>query len=146
FDPQSMLREEEQVFNTKNTLSWLSNPSDLQGGELSAGPKLLKGDDRLLYRIIEPEKAHTRVEGHFPGPSKEPLTKLKLFGVIGDHESMTAEELLRRLEMGYHTAIRHSSIRTDLPKILEELLQDEFHAFDLLMYTTDGSSPSFYEQ
>src|SRR5699024_12885116 len=51
-----------------------------------------------------------------------------------------------RLEMGYHTAIRHSSIRPDLPKILEELLQDDFHAFDLLMYTTDGSSPSFYEQ
>src|SRR5699024_4096768 len=50
------------------------------------------------------------------------------------------------LEMGYHTAIRHSSIRPDLPKILEELLQDDFHAFDLLMYTTDGSSPSFYEQ
>src|SRR5699024_8791283 len=59
---------------------------------------------------------------------------------------MTAEELLRRLEMSYHTAIRHSSIRLDLTKILEELLQDDFHAFDLLMYTTDGSSPSFYEK
>jgi len=146
FDSQSMLRDDDQVFNTSNILSWLSNPSVVQGGELTAWPKLLRGDDRLLYWIQEAKKAHKRVEGHFPGSSKETLTKLKLFGVSGDHESMTAEELLRRLEMGYHTAIRHSSIRPDLPKILEELLQDDFHAFDLLMYTTDGSSPSFYEQ
>ena len=30
FDSQSMLREEDQVFNTKNILSWLSNPSVVQ--------------------------------------------------------------------------------------------------------------------
>src|SRR5699024_1742207 len=48
FDSQSMLREEDQVFNTKNILSWLSNPSVVQGGELSAWPKLLKADDRLV--------------------------------------------------------------------------------------------------
>lgn len=146
FDSQSMLRDEEKVFNTDNILSWLSNPSVVQGGELTAWPQLLRGDDRLLYWIQEAKKANKRVEGHFPGASKDTLTKLKLLGVSGDHESMTAEELLKRLEIGYHTALRYSSIRPDLSQILEGLLQDDFHAFDLLMFTTDGSSPSFYEQ
>src|SRR5699024_4882326 len=48
-------------------------------------------------------------------------------------------------ELGYHAALRHSSIRPDLAAILEELIDDEFAAYDQLMFTTDGSTPSFIE-
>src|SRR5699024_9035981 len=98
--------------------------------------QLLRGDDRLLYWIQETKRAKKRVEGHFPGASLDTLMKLKLLGVSGDHESMTAEELLKRLELGYHAALRYSSIRPDLQDILEGLLQDDFDAYDLLMFTT----------
>src|SRR5699024_5154349 len=36
--------------------------------------------------------------------------------------------------------------RPDLATILEGLIDDDFAAYDQLMFTTDGSTPSFIEQ
>lgn len=145
YDSQSMLRHEAEIFNTNDVLTWLSHPAVVQGGELTAWPKLLAGDDRLLYWIQETKRLRKRVEGHLPGASEKTLTKLKLLGVTGEHEAMSGEEVVRRLQLGYHVTLRHSSIRPDLPHILEVLMEDSFSTFEQLMFTTDGSTPSFYE-
>src|SRR5690625_3347174 len=140
---QSMLRDNEEKFNTNDILSWMSNPSVVQGGELTSWPQLLAGDDRLLYWIQETKRLNKRVEGHFPGASEDTLTKLKLLGASADHESMTGEEVIRRLQLGYHTALRYSSIRPDLPEILDQLKEKNITAYDQMMYTTDGSTPAY---
>src|SRR5699024_998660 len=77
YDAQSMLRDNEENFNTKDILSWINHPSVIQGGELTSWPQLLAGDDRLLYWIQETKKLRKRVEGHFPGASKDTLARLK---------------------------------------------------------------------
>ncbi|HIV74255.1 MAG TPA: adenosine deaminase, partial [Candidatus Pseudogracilibacillus intestinigallinarum] len=41
FDSQSMLRNEEAIFNTNDILSWLSHPAIVQGGELTSWPRLI---------------------------------------------------------------------------------------------------------
>ncbi|HLR43394.1 MAG TPA: adenine deaminase C-terminal domain-containing protein [Pseudogracilibacillus sp.] len=145
YDSQSMLQNEAEIFNTNDILSWISHPTVVQGGELTAWPKLLAGDDRLLYWIQETKRLRKRVEGHLPGASEKTLTKLKLLGVSGDHEAMSGEEVIRRLQLGYHVTLRYSSIRPDLPKILEELMAESFSTFEQLMFTTDGATPTFYE-
>ena len=145
FDSQSMLRNEEAIFNTNDILSWLSHPAIVQGGELTSWPRLIDGDDRLLYWIQEAKRIHKRVEGHFPGASEKTLTKLQLLGVNGDHESMNGEDVLKRLQLGYHAALRHSSIRPDLENILQQLLEKGLKNFDALFFTTDGSTPSYME-
>lgn len=146
FDSQSMLRDNEEKFNTNDILSWMSHPSVVQGGELTSWPQLLAGDDRLLYWIQETKRLNKRVEGHFPGASENTLTRLKLLGASADHEAMTGEEVIRRLELGYHVALRYSSIRPDLPTILDELMETKIDAYDQMMYTTDGSTPRYNEQ
>ncbi|MEI3613795.1 adenine deaminase C-terminal domain-containing protein [Pseudogracilibacillus sp. SO30301A] len=146
YDSQSMLRDNEEKFNTNDILSWVSHPSVVQGGELTSWPQLLAGDDRLLYWIQETKRLNKRVEGHFPGASVDTLTKLKLLGASADHESMTGEEVIRRLQLGYHVALRYSCIRPDLPNILEQLQTEKIAAYDQMMYTTDGSTPSFNER
>src|SRR5699024_6324772 len=145
YDSHSMLQNEAEIFNTNDILSWISHPTVVQGGELTAWPKLLAGDDRLLYWIQETKRLRKRVEGHLPGASEKTLTKLKLLGISGEHESISGEEVVRRLQLGYHVTLRHSSIRPDLPHILETLIEDSFSTFEQLMFTTDGSTPSFYE-
>lgn len=145
FDSQTALMDEEAIFNTRNVLDWLRHSSVVQGGELTSWPSLLAGDDRLLYWIQETKRLGKPVEGHFPGASDFTLTKMKLFGINADHEAMTGEEAIKRLELGYQVGLRYSSIRPDLPRILEEILEKGITAFDNLMMTTDGSPPSFYE-
>src|SRR5699024_7578448 len=145
YDSQSALQDEEDSFNTTDVLDWVSNPFVVQGGELTAWPHLLAGDDRLIYWIQETKRLGKPVEGHFPGASDLTLTKMKLFGINADHEAMTGEEAIKRLELGYQVGLRYSSIRPDLPRLLEEILDQGLTTFDNLMMTTDGATPSFYE-
>lgn len=146
FDSQTALQDEEALFNTEEVLSWLNHPSVIQGGELTSWPSLLAGDDRLLYWIQETKRLGKPVEGHFPGASEITLTKMKLLGVNADHESMTGEEVIRRLRLGFHVGLRHSSIRPDLPKLIEEIVAENLQAYDNLTMTTDGGTPEFYEK
>src|SRR5690606_38716834 len=124
---------------------WLEHESVIQAGELTGWPKLLEGDDLKLYWIQEAKRLNKKVEGHFPGASEKTLAKLKLLGADSDHESINGKEVMRRLLQGYMVGLRHSSIRPDLPQILEELKEENIPNYSQLMLTTDGSTPSFYE-
>lgn len=145
YDSQTQLLDEEAITN-KNMKEWLSHPLVIQGGELTAWPDVLGGDDEILEWMQETRRLGKPVEGHLPGASLSTLTKMGLLGVSCDHEAMTGEEALRRLEMGMVTSLRYSSIRPDLPVILESLLKKEVTSFDRVMMNTDGSTPSFLEQ
>lgn len=145
YDSQTILQDEDKVFHTESVLKWINHPAVVQGGELTAWPALLDGDDHLLYWIQETKRHRKPIEGHFPGASEKTLTKLKLLGVNADHESITGKDVLKRLELGYQVGLRYSSIRPDLPQLLEEMLDLGLKTFDELTMTTDGSTPSFYE-
>ncbi|KZN95473.1 adenosine deaminase [Aeribacillus pallidus] len=145
YDLQTECREEDQLIPPDVVKQWIEHPAVIQGGELTGWPKLLLGDDLFLHWIHETKKVGKRVEGHFPGASRKTLTKMKLFGVDSDHESISGEEVYNRLLCGYSVPLRYSSIRPDLPKLLEELLAFGVNRFDEMFFTTDGSTPAFYE-
>ncbi|HLR02271.1 MAG TPA: adenine deaminase C-terminal domain-containing protein [Virgibacillus sp.] len=146
FDSQTALKNEEKYFNSEDVLDWLSHPSVIQGGELTAWPSLLDGDDRLLYWIQEAKRLGKPIEGHLPGASRSTLTKMKLLGVTADHEAMTGDEAIRRLQLGYQVGLRYSSIRPDLPTLLDELMANGIASYENLTMTTDGATPSFYKE
>lgn len=145
FDSQSALQDDESFIYQADVLSWLNHDAVLQGGELTSWPSVLKDDDRILHWMQEAKRLNKPVEGHFPGASETTLTKMKLLGTSGDHEAMTGKEAYTRLSLGYNVALRYSSIRPDLEKMLEELKAYDLQSFDNIMMTTDGSTPSFYE-
>ncbi|WP_110926341.1 adenine deaminase C-terminal domain-containing protein [Bacillus massiliglaciei] len=145
FDSQTELGEEEQVFSHASVKSWLEHESVLQGGELTGWPRLLAGDDMMLHWIQEAKRMRKKIEGHFPGASEKTLAKMALLGADSDHEAMTGEEVLARLMQGLKVPLRHSSIRPDLPRILEDIQRLEIGCYEQFFLTTDGSPPSFYE-
>nr|WP_289039339.1 adenine deaminase C-terminal domain-containing protein [uncultured Allobacillus sp.] len=146
FDSQSALREEEEFLDSEEVLDWLNHEAVIQGGELTNWPEILKEDDLSLYWMQETKRLRKSVEGHFPGASIRTLSKMKLLGADGDHESISAKELYLRLQLGYYAAIRHSSIRPDLRNILKELMDYDVKVWDYMLFTTDGATPSFYEE
>ncbi|MGD7008843.1 adenine deaminase C-terminal domain-containing protein [Metabacillus sp. 84] len=144
FDLQSEVAEEDFILSPDRVSDWLDQDCVLQGGELTGWPSLAAGDDLMLDRIQEAKKKRKRVEGHFPGASEQTLTKMKLFGVDADHEAMSGKEVYSRLLAGYTVALRHSSIRPDLPKLLKEIKELPIASYDHLFFTTDGATPAFY--
>ncbi|MBE7103940.1 adenine deaminase [Bacillus cereus] len=145
FDGQTELQNGESLFNSEEIMEWLNHEDVLQGGELTAWPKLLNDDDEMLNWVQETKRLQKKVEGHFPGASETTLVKLKLLGTDCDHEAMTGQEALTRLMQGYTVSLRNSSIRPDLEVLLKELLELGVKQFDRFFFTTDGSHPSFYE-
>lgn len=146
FDAQSEILNEEEIFSHSNIKSWLEHDAVLQGGELTGWPKLLAGDDLMLHWIQEAKRMRKKIEGHFPGASEKTLAKMMLLGADCDHEAMTGEEVYSRLQQGFMVALRYSSIRPDLPGLLDDMKVLGLHAYDRLMFTTDGSPAKFYEQ
>ncbi|MEH7444303.1 adenine deaminase C-terminal domain-containing protein [Bacillus sp. JJ1122] len=145
FDAQTEIQHEEEVFSNSNVRAWLEHENVLQGGELTCWPKLMNGDDMILHWMQETKRLHKKIEGHFPGASEKTLAKMMLFGADCDHEAMTGEEVRRRLMQGYMVSLRHSSIRPDLPKLLDEIHELDIAVYDRFMMTTDGASTAFYE-
>ncbi|WP_044895052.1 adenine deaminase C-terminal domain-containing protein [Bacillus alveayuensis] len=145
FDSQTELENEEEVFSNANIQEWLEQDAVLQGGELTGWPKLLDGDDLMLHWIQEAKRLKKQIEGHFPGASEKTLAKMKLLGADCDHEAITGEDVYKRLLHGYTVSLRYSSIRPDLPKLLDEMKQLGIERYDRCIFTTDGSPPAFYE-
>ncbi|WP_226683062.1 adenine deaminase C-terminal domain-containing protein [Sutcliffiella horikoshii] len=145
FDAQTEIKNEDDIFSTPNMKSWLNHPLVMQGGELTSWPKLMAGDDLILHWVQEANARKKPVEGHFPGASEKTLTKMQLLGIHSDHEAMNGADVLKRISQGYHASLRYSSIRPDLPLILEELEASGVHYYDQTFFNTDGSTPSFYE-
>ncbi|BCB02207.1 adenine deaminase C-terminal domain-containing protein [Bacillus sp. KH172YL63] len=146
FDSQTEMMNEEVTFSNGEVKSWLEHDSVLQGGELTAWPRLLQGDDLLLHWMQEAKRMGKVIEGHLPGASDKTIAKLRLLGIDGDHEAMSGEDVYKRLIQGLTVTLRHSSIRPDLPVLLEGLKEQGIDSYDSLLFTTDGSTPGFYEQ
>lgn len=146
FDAQTELANEETVFSHRNIKSWLEHDAVIQGGELTGWPKLLDGDDLMLHWVQEAKRMNKHIEGHFPGASEKTLAKMMLIGADCDHESMTGREVYNRLMQGYYVSLRHSSIRPDLPNIIEQLHELGIDRYDKFFLNTDGSPPSFYKK
>ncbi len=146
FDSETEIKDEEVIFSHSHVKSWLEHDAVLQGGELTGWPRLLDGDDMMLHWIQEARRMRKKIEGHFPGASEKTLAKMVLLGADSDHEAINGEEVYNRLMQGYTVSLRYSSIRPDLPKILDEIHELGINVYDKFMLTTDGSSADFYEQ
>ena len=144
FDSQSQRDDESELFSNEMVIEWLKHEDVLLGGELTGWPRLMHGDDLMLSWIHQAKIHGKKIEGHLPGASERTLARMRLFGIDGDHEAMTADEVELRLLHGYAVTLRYSSIRPDLPSILKDLVERGHQVFDHLMMTTDGSTPSFH--
>ncbi|SFI59069.1 adenine deaminase C-terminal domain-containing protein [Thermoflavimicrobium dichotomicum] len=146
-DSQNYLVEEKkELFSLERVKEHLAHPLVVQAGELTDWPPLLAGDSNMLKWIYTTKRLGKRVEGHSPGASYRTLSRLAAAGVTADHESISVDEVWNRLQLGYMTTLRHSSIRPDLPTLIKGLLQKERVPWHRLMLTTDGATPLYFKE
>ncbi|PTM57483.1 adenine deaminase C-terminal domain-containing protein [Desmospora activa] len=146
-DAQARLDADEDPFTLERVKLAMSHPSTLQAGELTDWMPLLSGDQKRVAMVEQAHRYGKRVEGHSPGASYRTLSRLAAAGVTGDHESITVEEVLHRLRLGYMTTLRYSSLRPDLPDLIRGLLQQQAPVpWHRLMMTTDGPTPPALRQ
>ncbi len=136
---------EEDAFPVEEVAEMLAWPEVVASGEITNWFAVTQGHAGLTAGIAAAKAAGKRVEGHNAGASYDRLNMLSAAGISADHEAITGEEALRRLQLGMWTMLRQSSLRPDLAAMLHDLAP-VVAASRRLMLTTDGAAPSFYAE
>ncbi|MED1786244.1 adenine deaminase C-terminal domain-containing protein [Brevibacillus laterosporus] len=134
------LPDPEGVFQRERIKELLDHPLVIQAGELTDWRGILDEREELLEGMRYALDLGKRIEGHHPGASYQTLALAAAHGVGACHESMKAEELLHRLQVGMYATLRHSSIRPDLPKLITEWLELDLPWSPRMMLTSDGAT------
>ena len=115
-------------------------PGVAGAGEVTAWPALLAGDARLERFVTEVLDQGLNVDAHAPGASSRTLGRLAAAGLSSDHEAIDGGELLARVELGFWTMVRHSSLRPD-GVMLGHAIATRPIPTERLMLTADGVMP-----
>ncbi|BAS27769.1 adenine deaminase C-terminal domain-containing protein [Limnochorda pilosa] len=149
-DSETLLdSDQEALYAPQRVERFLARDDVVQAGELTAWPRLLAGEPAMVSGVAAARALGKRVEGHLPGASYRTLARLAAAGATADHEAIAAAEVLDRLALGYHATLRHSSIRPDLPALLDGLRASgawETLPWHRLTLTTDGPTPPYLRQ
>lgn len=106
--------------------------------EIMSWPSVLKGDQRLLTRMDLSRRLGKRAEGHTVGATREKLAELARAGITSCHEALSPADVRNRLDAGLWVMIRHSSIRTDLERIIPFVRTLPQERKDHICLVTDG--------
>jgi adenine deaminase len=140
--PQTPMEGEAELFSRPNIERLLENPLALSVAEITRWHDLVRGSPAILEIIRFARKLGKRVDGHTAGAKQENLCILSERGVESCHESISAEEAIERLRLGFHVLLRQSSLRQDLRGLLKAVRANPPSARRVMM-TTDCSSPAF---
>ncbi|MFJ7662570.1 adenine deaminase [Lysinibacillus sp. NPDC097162] len=124
-------------------------------------PAVLNGEKNMLEKIRLAQQANLVVDGHCAGLTSAQITGYRAAGIHTDHECVTAEEALDRIEQGMYVLIREGSaaknLRDLLPavdtinarrfgfctddKYVDELMEEGSINFDIKMAIEEGMEP-----
>ena len=96
-------------------------------------------DDLEVHKKIKMGLRHGKVDGHCPGLRGSDLLKYIAAGISSDHESITAEEALEKLEAGMQIYIREGSAAKNLEALLPIVTEENAHK---ICFCTDDRHPA----
>ena len=106
-----------EKFSLADLRRLLKRPEALGLSEVTAFVRILQKDPRMLKLLISARRLGKTAEGHTIGVNHEKLNALTGAGLTSCHESLTAEDVLKRLRLGLVVMLRGGSIRNDLPEL-----------------------------
>lgn len=115
----------------------LGNDDILFLSEMMNVPGVLNDDPFELSKIQLANQYGKKVDGHAPGLRGEEAKKYACSGITTDHECVTLEEALEKIEYGMVIQIREGSATRDLEALMP-LIDD--HA-DQIMFCSDDLHP-----
>jgi adenine deaminase len=103
--------------------------------------RIVRGDATLRKKFDLAARKGRLVEGHTTSASLEKLNALAYAGVTSCHESLSTQDVLTRVRLGYYVMLRHGSIRRDLPHLADAVKNLEAFDTSRIMLVSDGIFP-----
>ncbi|ANB59752.1 adenine deaminase [Anoxybacteroides amylolyticum] len=97
---------------------FFSHPRVLGLAEVMDYPSLLEGKQHMLAKLIAAMEANKLIDGHLAGLDETAVNVYRSANVHTDHECVTVDEALARVQRGMYVLIREGSVAKDLHKLL----------------------------
>ncbi|WP_150273075.1 adenine deaminase [Paenibacillus tepidiphilus] len=116
-------------------------------GEVMNFPGVVYGDEKMLGEIQATLRAGRYVDGHFTWPADDwRLPVYAAAGVTGDHECVTAEDVMERVRLGMYAKMRRGSAWHDVAKTITAHTEHGLDTRRMLLVTDDRSSESLRDE
>ena len=138
--PQNPHVEGDEKLPPEDVEELMKNEKVVGLGEVISWVRVLKNDPVMMEKIRIARKFGKTVEGHMAGAKGDKIRKLAEAGITSCHESITAEEVIEKLEAGVHVIIREGSIRREMERIIPEIAEKKEY-FDRIMLSPDWLDP-----
>ncbi|MBT2289734.1 adenine deaminase [Paenibacillus albidus] len=116
-------------------------------GEVMNFPGVVYGDDKMIGEIQETLRAGRVADGHFTWPSSDwRLPVYAAAGVTGDHECVTAQDVIERVRLGMYAKMRRGSAWHDVAQTITAHTEHGLDPRRMLLVTDDRSSESLRDE
>lgn len=116
-------------------------------GEVMNFPGVVLGDEKMLGEIQAALRAGRVVDGHFTWPGDDwRLAAYAAAGVSGDHEVVTAEDVVWRLRQGMYAKMRRGSAWHDVAATIRAHTEYGIDPRRLCLVTDDRSPESLIDE
>ncbi len=102
---------------------FLNHKAVLGLAEVMDFPAVLRGDDAMLDKLL----LSRQIDGHAAGLSENDINVYGTAGILTDHECVTKEEMIIRLERGMYVMLREGSVAKNLHALLEGVTEKNAH-------------------
>ncbi|EGA90628.1 adenine deaminase [Planococcus donghaensis MPA1U2] len=86
-------------------------------------PAVMRADEAMLDKLLLSEQ----IDGHAAGLTELDINVYGTAGILTDHECVTKEEMLIRLERGMYVMLREGSVAKNLETLLEGVTEQNAH-------------------
>lgn len=125
-------------------MSW--GPDVIALGEVMNFPGVVYGEPRMIEEIQTALALGRVVDGHYTWPPDDRLVAYAAAGVTGDHENVTAEDVLARLRLGMYAKMRRGSAWHDVAATIRAYTEYGIDTRRMVLVTDDRSSESLLDE
>ncbi|MED5015741.1 adenine deaminase C-terminal domain-containing protein [Paenibacillus chibensis] len=126
-------------------LSWGDDMIGL--GEVMNFPGVVYGDEKMIGEIQATLRAGKHADGHFTWKSDDwRLPVYAASGVNGDHECVTAQDVIERVRLGMYAKMRQGSAWHDVAATIKAHTEGGIDTRRMMLVTDDRSSESLMNE
>lgn len=116
-------------------------------GEVMNFPGVVYGDEKMIGELQATLRAGRVADGHFTWPADDRrLAAYAAAGVTGDHECVTAEDVIERVRLGMYAKMRRGSAWHDVAKTITAHTEHGLDPRRMMLVTDDRSSESLRDE
>lgn len=116
--PAADFEENGAVISSEDMENYIDSGSVFGLGEVMDYPAVLAADPEMLRKLQLAREAGRVIDGHGAGLPNEALNAYRVAGIENDHEAVTAEEALSRVQRGFYVLMREGTAARDIEALL----------------------------